>query len=62
MDESTLLRYRDLWVTEKDQCSSPYLPLLTDSEREVYRGLKEQRWGTNVRLEQERIAWNDDHP
>jgi hypothetical protein len=62
MDESTLLRYRDLWVTEKDQYSAPDLPLLTDSERQVYRGLKEQRWGTNVRLEQERIAWDDDHP
>ena len=59
MDESTLLRYRDLWVTEKEQCSATDLPLLTDAEHAVYRGLKEQKWGTNVRLEQERIAWNE---
>lgn len=59
MDESTLLRYRDLWVVEKEQCFAPELPLLTGAEQAVYRGLKEQRWGTNVRLEQERIAWNE---
>jgi hypothetical protein len=58
MDELTLLRNRDLWVEEK----SPYtgeLPLLTTPELEVYRGLRQQRWGPNVRLEQERIAWSD---
>lgn len=58
MDESTLLRYRNLWAVEKEQSPEPDLPLLTDAERAVYRGLKEQRWGINVRLEQERIAWN----
>jgi len=34
------------------------LPMLGAAEQEVYRGLKEQRWGVNVRLEQERIAWS----
>ena len=58
MDELTLLRHRDLWVEEKEQCTSADLPLLTDSERAVYRGLRAQQWGTNVRLEQERIPWN----
>lgn len=57
MDQSTLLRYRDLWVAEKEQCTAADLPLLTDVEREVYRGLKAQQWGINVRLEQERIPW-----
>ena len=58
MDELTLLRNRDLWVEEK----SPYtaeLSLLTTPELEVYRGLRQHRWGPNVRLEQERIAWSD---
>jgi hypothetical protein len=58
MDEATLLRYRDLWVEEPDQYSPRSLPLLTTSEQAVYEGLKQQRWGRNVRLEQERIAWN----
>jgi hypothetical protein len=59
MDESTLLGNRDFWVEEKDQCGAPDLPSLTDAERSVYQGLKQQRWGRNVRLEQERIAWNE---
>ncbi len=59
MDESTLLRNRDLWVEEKDQVSALELPLLSAAEQNVYQGLKQHRWGLNVRLEQERIAWNE---
>jgi hypothetical protein len=59
MTETTLLRNRSLWVEERDQCPDSDLPELTDSERSVYRGLKENRWGMNVRLEQERIAWDE---
>ncbi len=58
MDEQTLLHHRDLWVSENPQYATAELPLLTPSEQSLYRGLKEQRWGVNVRLEQERIAWN----
>jgi hypothetical protein len=58
MDESTLMMHRSLWVEEKEQHPSADLPLLTDGERVVYCGLKQQRWGRNVRLEQERIAWS----
>ena len=58
MDEETMLLHRDLWVHEKEQCSTGVLPMLGAAEQEVYRGLKEQRWGVNVRLEQERIAWS----
>jgi hypothetical protein len=46
-------------VEEKDQHSASDLPLLTATERTVYQGLKQHRWGVNVRLEQERIAWNE---
>ncbi len=58
MDEATLLEHTDLWVEENDQYPAAELPLLSDIEQQVYRGLKQQRWGVNVRLEQERIAWN----
>jgi len=57
MDEATLLRHRDLWVTEPEPYATPDLPLLTPAEQTVYQGLKQQRWGANVRLEQERIPW-----
>jgi hypothetical protein len=57
MDEETLLTFRDLWVHEGDQTSG-VLPMLTPAEQDIYRGLREQRWGVNVRLEQERIPWN----
>lgn len=59
MDESTLLRNSDLWVEEKEQHGAQALPLLTAEEQSVYQGLKQHRWGRNVRLEQERIAWNE---
>lgn len=59
MDEATLLRYRALWVREPEQCPATDLPELTETERDTYRGLKEQRWGMNVRLEQERIPWDE---
>jgi hypothetical protein len=58
MDEQTLLRYRDLWVSENPQYGAAELPLLTPAEQSLYAGLKQQRWGLNVRLEQERIAWS----
>jgi hypothetical protein len=58
MDEETLLAFRDLWVHEREQNAAGELPMLRPTEQEVYRGLKEQRWGANVRLEQERIPWS----
>ncbi|ODU07508.1 MAG: hypothetical protein ABS84_16155 [Rubrivivax sp. SCN 71-131] len=58
MDEDTLLRHKALWVDEKEQHPAAELTLLTEAEQEVYQGLKRQRWGQNVRLEQERIAWD----
>jgi len=58
MDEETLLEFRTLWVHEREQTAAGALPMLSPAEQEVYRGLKEQRWGPNVRLEQERIPWS----
>jgi len=57
MDEETLLRHKTLWVDEAAQHSAAELTLLTEEEQQLYRDLKLQRWGQNVRLEQERIDW-----
>jgi hypothetical protein len=58
MDEQTLLHHRDLWVSENPQYGAAVLPSLTPAEQSLYIGLKEQRWGVNIRLEQERVAWS----
>lgn len=57
MDEDTLLRHKALWVDESAQHPATELKLLTEEEQQLYRDLKQQRWGQNVRLEQERIDW-----
>jgi hypothetical protein len=59
MDKTTLLNHKALWVQEEQQHSSTELPFLTRDESEVYQILKEQRWGINIRLEQERIPWTE---
>jgi hypothetical protein len=58
MDEQTLLSHRAFWVKEDAQHSVLELPNLNEPEYALYRALKEQRWGLNVRFEQERIAWS----
>jgi len=58
MDEATLFGNRDLWVQEKEQSASSELPLLTDKERELFLSLKNNSWGQQIRLEQERICWD----
>jgi hypothetical protein len=57
MDAETLHRYRDLCVEEKQQHGAETLPHLSREELDVYHGLKKQRWGYRLRLEQERISW-----
>lgn len=58
MDEVTLRSHEVLWVEEKDQHAAETLPLLSDSEQAVYQVIKHNVWGQNIRLEQERIAWD----
>lgn len=58
MDESTLMSHRDLWGEEKDQHLSTELPLLTDTEQQLYQSLRSNILGQHVRLEQERIRWD----
>ncbi len=58
MDEQTLLSHRDLWVQEKEQSTASELPLLTKNEYALFLSLKNNSFGQQVRLEQERIYWN----
>ncbi len=58
MDQATLLRFAPLWSDEKVQHGADELAALTAEEGQVYRGLKQQQWRPNLRLEQERIDWD----
>jgi len=58
MDEETLLRHPLLWGSEKKQHAAVELNNLTSAEQTLYQQLKQQRWGKNIRLEQERIEWS----
>ncbi len=57
MDQETFLHHRDLWTTEPAQ-QNRALPRLTSAERELYEGLLTQRWGAQLRLEQERLGYS----
>jgi hypothetical protein len=59
MDEATLLSHRELWVEEKEQHASAELPLLTSTEQILFQSLKNNTWGQHIRLEQERIRWDE---
>lgn len=59
MDRATFFAYEDLWVEESAPSPESELQLLTETEREVFEGLRSGTWGSNLRLEQERIAWLD---
>jgi len=58
MDEATLLAHRDLWGEESRPAAVTGFARLTPSEQRLYQDLRAQRFGTRVRLEQERIAWD----
>lgn len=58
MDSETLTGFRALWTEEKVQHGAASLPLLTEAESDVYRALKQNQLSQNLRLEQERIAWD----
>ena len=57
MDVGTLLAHRSLCVCEPTQVATLLLQHLKPQEREVYDGLRSNRWGERLRLEQERIPW-----
>lgn len=55
MDEATLLAHRDYWVTEDKPVPQPPTHL-TDQEFDTCCHLQSNRWGRQIRLEQERIG------
>jgi len=57
MDEQTLLSNRLLWVDEPQPHPADALTHLTAVEQLVYQSIRHDRWGRNIRLEQERIDW-----
>lgn len=58
MDEETLLSFKELWGKEEEpQRFLKDLSRLTPSELEVFNGLRADKWGSRVRLEQERIGF-----
>jgi hypothetical protein len=57
MDETTLLEHQGLWVEEPSQSRVERPEGLSTNELSVYEGLRSNRWGVKVRLEQERVAW-----
>jgi hypothetical protein len=58
MDELTVLQHRSLWGHEPTQCSDLALEQLEPHETVVYAALRNNSWGQNVRLEQERLPWD----
>jgi len=57
MNEETLLRYKGLWVREEKPSKARDVNSLNDDERRMYQGLMENKWGDQVRFEQERVSW-----
>jgi hypothetical protein len=57
MDVDTLLAFKELAVQEPVQASESRLTELSESERTLFDGLRNNEWGTRLRLEQERIPW-----
>jgi hypothetical protein len=58
MDEQTLLAHESLWGLEQNPYTGSQLSSLTSEEEELYKSIKDGKWGKNIRLEQERIAWH----
>lgn len=59
MDKKTLLKSKSLWVQEHKPCCIENLEYLTEAEKAVYINIRDNSWGHQIRLEQERIFWPD---
>lgn len=56
MDEATLLEHQPLWGIEP-QPTQAELTALTEPEQQLFKALQQNRFGQNIRLEQERISY-----
>ncbi|HYW92239.1 MAG TPA: DUF3322 domain-containing protein [Gammaproteobacteria bacterium] len=58
MDRATMEAHRELWVQEDSRQRFQGTPgLLTEPELSIFKALRDNELGTNVRLEQERIRY-----
>lgn len=57
MDETTFQSNKAYWSSEENPVVDAELDRLTQEERKLYEDLCSNRWGTKLRLEQERILW-----
>jgi hypothetical protein len=57
MDKETFLSHEQFWVKEKVPFRGSGLSCLTKEELELYEGLRDNLWGQNLRLEQEKVYW-----
>ncbi len=59
MDEAALTAHRERWVNESDgKRFTGQLSSLTENESELFENLKSNKFGENVRLEQEMIGFD----
>ncbi len=59
MDSATLLHKPEIWGNEEEsQRCLETLPQLNGEEEQLYTDLQNNRYGTNIRLEQERISFS----
>jgi len=57
MDEQTSLMHENLWVHEDKPGKAADVDCFTDDEGQVYKELVENKWGSQIRLEQEQLSW-----
>ena len=57
MNKAILMASKKQWVVESQPIAHE-LKYLTAEEQEVYQGLIKHQWGRNLRLEQERVAYD----
>jgi hypothetical protein len=56
MNEATLLNHKAFWGRE-NTAQIRRLERLTPEEQQLYQGLQDNRWGDQLRLEQERVDY-----
>ncbi len=58
MDKQSLLTHKELWGNEDMPHGADELPWLTTDEQRLFTDLKQNTWGANLRMEQERLNWD----
>jgi hypothetical protein len=59
MDKEVFFEAREFWVRETSAARMESMLYLTEPEKEMYQHLRDNTWGNQLRLEQERIFWDE---